>query len=530
MRQSLGSQVAMLITVSAMFLCLPTRSWSQTTEPPAIVRIAPNLVHIEPGKVPHVVAMTVKIVDPADHFVVDLHTKGEPVQWLPHTAKVDGYYRYEVWVTWQEPTGSPAPLPTEKGEQSGRRSGRVWGGFTVQGGVITPPEDEPYSALELPTIAQVQQTLTQLGQAVLDWLVPTAQAADLTASSASPQLLFDDTDLANIEWQIFADSPNATTQRWRLSDIKNFSFVLDFTSTGGNADKSIVVDANGDMSLVNGSVFIDRSTGRVGIGTTTPGTRLQVLGGPSSTGLVDIGTQAGGNQLLDVISPVPEIGFVDTDDNSEFGLQYNNGFLAFEGPGAGLDNEVDIVSISGAAPGNSLFINGTGQVGLGTDVPGGNLHMFGLATADVFNAIGPDPSANGTAFNFGYSAASFGLGSGFFNVRPAPGSLAPNPSLRFATANVQRMIIDNQGNVGIGIPGLQPQPLDRLHVNGNIRITNGSFIDDGTQLTVPDYVFAPDYKLRLLSELAVYIKQEQHLPEIPSAAMIKQQGVNLSEM
>jgi len=174
--------------------------------------------------------------------------------------------------------------------------------------------------------------------------------------------------------------------------------------------------------------------------------------------------------------------------------------------------------------------NPIGRVGIGTALPGGNLHIFGLATADVFNAIGPDPSANGTAFNFGYSAASFGLGSGFFNVRPAPGSLAPNPSLRFATANVQRMIIDNQGNVGIGIPGLQPQPLDRLHVNGNIRITNGSFIDDGTQLTVPDYVFAPDYKLRLLSELAVYIKQEQHLPEIPSAAMIKQQGVNLSEM
>ncbi|MBM4259076.1 MAG: hypothetical protein FJ147_24645 [Deltaproteobacteria bacterium] len=47
---------------------------------------------------------------------------------------------------------------------------------------------------------------------------------------------------------------------------------------------------------------------------------------------------------------------------------------------------------------------------------------------------------------------------------------------------------------------------------------------------MPDYVFAPDYKLRPLSELAAYIKQEQHLPEIPSAAMIKQQGMNLSEM
>ena len=95
------------------------------------------------------------------------------------------------------------------------------------------------------------------------------------------------------------------------------------------------------------------------------------------------------------------------------------------------------------------------------------------------------------------------------------------------------MIIDNQGNVGIGNFGASPgnpgqAPVSLLHVKGDIRVEGGSFIDDGTTLNAPDYVFAPDYKLRPLPQLAAYIEKEQHLPEIPSAQEIKTNGVNLS--
>ena len=106
-------------------------------------------------------------------------------------------------------------------------------------------------------------------------------------------------------------------------------------------------------------------------------------------------------------------------------------------------------TIRGSAPDHSLYVNSSGNIGLGTSTPGAKLHLYGTATSDVFGSAGPDPT-NGPAFNFGYGGASFGRGAGYLNARPDASATAPNPSLRFLTANVQRMIITNTGNVGIG--------------------------------------------------------------------------------
>ena len=45
-----------------------------------------------------------------------------------------------------------------------------------------------------------------------------------------------------------------------------------------------------------------------------------------------------------------------------------------------------------------------------------------------------------------------------------------------------------------------------------------------------DFVFDKAYKLRPLSEVGSYIQQNHHLPEIPSADDMKQNGVNMSEL
>ncbi|MNL17066.1 hypothetical protein D3C87_1381380 [compost metagenome] len=47
---------------------------------------------------------------------------------------------------------------------------------------------------------------------------------------------------------------------------------------------------------------------------------------------------------------------------------------------------------------------------------------------------------------------------------------------------------------------------------------------------VPDYVFAEDYKLKSLQEIEDYIKENKHLPEIPSAKEIEKNGLMLAEM
>jgi hypothetical protein len=122
---------------------------------------------------------------------------------------------------------------------------------------------------------------------------------------------------------------------------------------------------------------------------------------------------------------------------------------------------------------------GTGSVGIGTEFPQGKLHIFGPEAEDTFSGIGPD-LVTGPAFNFGYSGASFGRGSGFFNVRPDALAVAPNPSLRFATNNLQRMIITNTGNVGIGTTS----PTNPLQMASGARVTAGGVWTDASSREV----------------------------------------------
>ena len=45
-----------------------------------------------------------------------------------------------------------------------------------------------------------------------------------------------------------------------------------------------------------------------------------------------------------------------------------------------------------------------------------------------------------------------------------------------------------------------------------------------------DYVFSDTYKLRSLSEVESYIKQNKHLPGVPSAEEVSQQGIDVGKM
>ena len=46
----------------------------------------------------------------------------------------------------------------------------------------------------------------------------------------------------------------------------------------------------------------------------------------------------------------------------------------------------------------------------------------------------------------------------------------------------------------------------------------------------PDYVFEPTYDLKPLAEIETYIKENKHLPEVPSAKEMEKNGVQLGEM
>jgi hypothetical protein len=88
-----------------------------------------------------------------------------------------------------------------------------------------------------------------------------------------------------------------------------------------------------------------------------------------------------------------------------------------------------------------------------------------------------------------------------------------------ATSSVN-MTINNAGNVGIGTTN----PTYKLSVNGTIQ-TKEVRVESGWA----DYVFAPDFTLRPLSEVESYIRQNQHLPDVTSAAEIQKDGLKVGQ-
>lgn len=69
----------------------------------------------------------------------------------------------------------------------------------------------------------------------------------------------------------------------------------------------------------------------------------------------------------------------------------------------------------------------------------------------------------------------------------------------------------------------------RLYVNGGILTTKVKVANYCSE-SWADYVFADDYQLKPLSEVADYIKENKHLPNIPSAKTIEAEGLDLAEI
>jgi hypothetical protein len=78
---------------------------------------------------------------------------------------------------------------------------------------------------------------------------------------------------------------------------------------------------------------------------------------------------------------------------------------------------------------------------------------------------------------------------------------------------------------------------EKLSVDGNVyasgNISAYGFIKTKkiivTQTVWPDYVFATDYKLRSISSLESFVKQNKHLPEVPSAKEVEEKGISVGD-
>jgi hypothetical protein len=298
------------------------------------------------------------------------------------------------------------------------------------------------------------------------------------------RILYDDTSTsagfpAN-DWQLTAnDSASGGASKFSIEDITGAK--VPFTITAGAATNSIFVD----------------STGRLGLRTSTP--NLDIHANTSNTPAIRLEQNSSG-------------GF--TAQTWDIGGNEANLFVRDMSTGR------LVVRIRPGAPSSSVDIAADGDVGIGIASPQSKLHVTG-------KLIGEGTGSGNNAFvdfgrlntvgsgEVGFQLGRSGTTSGVAVIQGAKEGVGPN------NITLQR----DGGNVGIGTI----TPSERLEVSGNIRVTGGSFIDDGTTLNVPDYVFEADYRLMTLDELRAFIARKKHLPNMPSASEVRQKGLNLSQ-
>lgn len=276
----------------------------------------------------------------------------------------------------------------------------------------------------------------------------------------------------------------------------------------------------GGSAITTGDIY---RTGRVGIGTTTPVTQLNVITGSTNDGvrIQQTGTTA-----------------------ASLGLFNNSGrnwaiFSTGTGNSEGAGN-LGIYDYSGG--GYRMFIKGsTGNTGFGTLNPLFKVHVNdgGLMIS------GSTPGFGGPQLIFSDNAVSTPNGRWAIEyliadaTRPSMGGLhfwKPFPDA--GGAGNYSMFLKDDGKIGMGVtddnthgsycasafPGSY-----RLYVNGGI-LTTKVKIANYCSANWADYVFADNYHLKSLTEVEAYIKENKHLPNIPSAQSIEEDGLDLSEI
>jgi hypothetical protein len=242
----------------------------------------------------------------------------------------------------------------------------------------------------------------------------TATADYLTTQSTTPSLHFMESDTTNLN----------TRLRVASSDFQVHTIDDSYSSA---KTRLLISNTTGDISFYEDTgttpkFFWDASAESLGIGTTSPDKRLDVLSGTSNSDVAAFSGTATGRGL--VISTFDDTG-TNADAMVDFDAISSAGQLSFS-----------------TSTSERLRIDSTGNVGIGTTSPSSDLHIASsLATIRLEDS----DIAGGAAYSLitGSSAGNMAFSADPDNVRSSS-------DIRFNVDGSEAMRIDSSGNLLVG--------------------------------------------------------------------------------